>query len=92
MTTLPTMTPARALELKAEAAALAVHERIKHTAALARVAQHAGFPSWQRLVYCAGGREALDAEKRANPSEAQLEHARRHLERLERFGPGRAGA
>jgi hypothetical protein len=56
---LPPITPDRVLQLKREATELKQREHIKQTAALARIAQREGFPSWETLVAKAGGTEAV---------------------------------
>lgn len=85
---LPAISPARVLELKREAAALKTTEGLKQTAALARIAQREGFPSWERLVAKAGGTEAVHDAKTANQGEAEIRHAERHANRLRRYGGG----
>lgn len=75
---LPMISTDRVLELKREAAALKQAEGIKQTAALARIAQREGFPSWERLVARAGGAEAVrDARHDEQPTEARIRRAER---------------
>lgn len=85
---LPAMTPERVLELKTEAKALKEATGGKHTAVLAQLAQREGFPSWEKLLAKAGGRELVDETRRAMPNERADARATRHAEhearRLER--------
>jgi hypothetical protein len=89
LTDLPAITPARALLLKQEAAALKDAERIKQSAALARIAQREGFPSWESLVAKAGGREAVDEAKWDAPTDAMFRRAEKKADRARRFGSAR---
>lgn len=82
----PTITPERALQLKAEAAQLKDTARIKQSAALAQIAQREGFRSWEELIGLAGGRDAVDQVKREQreiqsgerqPTEVQVRRAER---------------
>jgi hypothetical protein len=83
---LPAITAARVLELKREAAELKQRERIKQTAALARIAQREGFPSWERLLARAGGADAVRDEKYAHPTESMVRRSERRADRIRRFG------
>lgn len=83
---LPAITPARVLELKAEATALKINAGIKQTAALARIAQREGFGSWERLLAKAGGAEAVRTAVFENPTESMVRRAERRADRLRRFG------
>lgn len=77
------MTPQRMIELKQEAAELKVELGIKHSAALARIAQREGFRSWEELIGRSGGRDVLEKLKReAPPTEAQARRAERRTEHL----------
>ncbi len=84
--TAATITAARALELKAEAKQVAARERIKHTAALERIARREGFKCWSQLCALAGGREALFEAKYENPTEQMVRSAERRADRLRRYG------
>jgi hypothetical protein len=81
------MTPALVLALKKEAAALKVAERIKQTAALARIAQREGFSSWEALLASAGDPEAVrEAKFEQPPTPAQVRRAERAASRMQRYG------
>lgn len=87
---LPAITPERVLELKTEAKGLKEATGAKHTAVLAQLAQREGFPSWERLCARAGGRDAVDEVRRAQPNERaevraarQADHEARRLAREE---------
>lgn len=69
------ITPERVLELKREAADLKERAGIKHSAALAQIAQREGFRSWPVLVAAAGGSEVV---RDAKPmTESQVRKAER---------------
>jgi hypothetical protein len=78
---LPAITPERVLELKAEAKALKESTGAKHTVVLAQLAQREGFPSWERLCAKAGGRDAVDETRRAQPNERRDARAQRQAGR-----------
>ncbi len=78
------MTPERVLELKRDAAALHQRTGIKHTAALAQIAQAEGYASWKQLLLAAGGADAIRAERDMIHNPAELERALRRNERAQR--------
>lgn len=67
---------------KRDARALADAKRIKLTAALAQVAQREGFKSWVRVVYCAGGGNAVDAAAASDKQPNERRIARRLMATL----------
>jgi hypothetical protein len=77
---MPEITPDRVLALKFEARAMSEREGIKRTAALARLAQREGFPSWQALMRAVGGRGVL-TEHKLNTDERAAARARERLRR-----------
>lgn len=83
---LPPITHERVLELKAQAKALKEATGAKQSAVLAELAQREGYPSWERLIAKAGGRDAVDETKRAMPNERAEARAARQAERRERYG------
>lgn len=83
---LPAITPERVLELKAEAKAIRKATGAKHTAILAQIAEREGFPNWERLCARAGGRDAVDEVRRAQPNERAEARAARQAERRVRYG------
>lgn len=85
----PVITPARVLELKAEAAKLKAELGINHSAALARLAQREGYRSWEELIGLAGGAAAVrEAAGGEPPTFAQMRHAERRAFRKQRYGGG----
>lgn len=83
---LPPITPARVLELKQDAKELKQRDGLKQSAALARIAQREGFPSWELLMARAGGAEAVRDEKYEHPTETIVRRAERKAERMQRYG------
>ena len=83
---LPAISPSRVLELKREASALKVAAGIKQSAALARIAQREGFPSWERLMAKAGGTEVVAQAKLESPTEQAIARSERMAQRRARFG------
>jgi hypothetical protein len=74
------ITPERVLELKREATELSQREDIKHSAALARIAQSEGFRSWPELMAAAGGSEAVrDAKPMTESQVRKAERRKRYL-------------
>jgi hypothetical protein len=84
---LPSITPERVLELKAQAKALREATGAKHAHVLAEIAQREGYPSWEHLCAKAGGRDAVDKTKRAVPNERAEARAARQAERRARYAP-----
>ena len=74
---LPAITHARVLELKAEAKITREFTGAKQSAILSDIAQREGFPSWERLMAKAGGRDSVDETKRAIPSAGAERRAQR---------------
>lgn len=77
---LPEITPTRVLELKREAKETAQQSRQAHHRVLLAIAEREGFPSWERLLAKAGGKEAVRAAKPVT------EHDLRRAERKARYG------
>lgn len=79
------MTPARVLELKAEAKRMKLERGIKQSVALDIVAQAEGFRNWVDLVGDAGGAEAVTEAKRdAPPTAARVRRNERYAEHMRR--------
>lgn len=69
---LPEMNAEQALELKASARQMSLHQNIPHATALKIVAEAAGYPNWMSLVFKAGGAERLRALQRRQRAAAKV--------------------